>query len=331
MSAVSILETGRYAAIREAVWTNTGLFENESRCELEAPASATRTKVARRFEPELFALRLVVDAEDEIDTSVIEREFPTLSIERAERALRGEFTIDDFAWRGAFDSTCFDDAVHHSRPVGVIAVRGSDAVGVAREVLARYQRLVLRRNAESSTLLFDAVLEAHAMLFDPAQEHGHAEHEHALDTWQWMLRLDPSADLASQLAALLHDIDRLGGDANERIEHRVHRALDDAHAKRGGERALAVLRGVGIDDETAERVRDLVSGRVSTESAASLLDDADALSFLSLGSARYADHFGHAQTRRKVSFLLGRLSASAREKVALFRLRPDIDRLMQPG
>lgn len=331
MSAVTTLETGRYAAIRETVWTNTELFKNEPRVEIEAPASGTRTKAARQFGPELATVRLVVDADDEIDTSIIAREFPTISIERAERANRGELTIDDFAWRGAFDSTCFDDAIEHNRPVSVIAVRGSDAVGVAREVLARFQRLVLRRNEESSSLLFDAVLDAHVMLFDPSQEHGRAEHEHALDTWQWMLRLDPAADLASQLAALLHDIDRLGGEAHDRIEHRVHRALDDAHAKRGGERALAVLRGVGVDEATAERVRDLVAGRLTTDSAAALLDDADALSFLSLGSARYADHFGQAQTRRKVSFILGRLSPAAREKVSVFRLRPDIDRLVQAG
>ena len=116
-----------------------------------------------------------------------------------------------------------------------------------------------------------------------------------------------------------------------RIEHRAHRVLDDPQAKRGGERALAILRGVGVEEEDALRVGDLVGGRVQSEPDAVVLDDADALSFLSLMSPRYADYFGLAQTRRKVTFTLGRLGPVAREKVALFRLRPDVDRLLQQG
>ena len=33
--------------------------------------------------------------------------------------------------------------------------------------------------------------------------------DHALDVWQWVLRLSPSAGLAVQLAALFHDVGRL--------------------------------------------------------------------------------------------------------------------------
>jgi hypothetical protein len=277
--------------------------------------------------PELSRLRLVADADEELDTARIAREFPTVTIERAETCGSGELVIDDFAWRGAFDFRRFDEAVEHARPIERITVRGSDAAGVACEVMARYQRLVARRNAASATPIFDAVLEAHATVFAPVR----SDLEHALDTWQWMLRLEPEIGLAAQIAALVHDIDRLESDLHERIEHRAHRALDDAQAKRGGERALAILRGLGIEEDDAQRVRDLVGGYMQSEHEAAVLDDADSLSFLSLMSPRYADYFGLAQTRRKVAFTLGRLTPAAREKVALFRLRPDIDRLLQPG
>lgn len=292
-----------------------------------APVSATWRKSAPRFAPELSMLRLIADPDEELDTAILEREFPTVSVDRGEQKSSIELTIDDFAWRGSFDNSGFDDAIERARPLGLIAVRGADAAGVAREVLARYQRLILRRNEASSSALFDAVLGAHAALFEELA----TEREHALDTWQWMLRVDPTAGVVAQLAALLHDVGRLEGDPNERIEHRVHRALDDARGKCGGERAQALLVGAGVDEQTATRVKDLVSGQAEGTHDAVLLDDADSLSFLSLGSARYADHFGLAQTRRKVSFLLGRLSETAREKVSLFRLRPDVERLVRAG
>jgi Domain of unknown function (DUF4202) len=305
--------------------------KGELRVPLVSSSLASRRKTRAATEPEITHLRLVADADEELDTSTIVREFPTLAVERAEQPLAGDLIVDDFAWRGSFDFCRFDDAVEHARPVGHLAVRGTDAVGVAVEVMARYQRLLVRRNHASSTPLFDAILEAHASLFDLAQPLARADFDHALDTWQWMLRIAPNIGIAPQVAALFHDIDRLESEPHERIEHRAHRVLDDTHARRGGERSLAILRGVGMEEEEALRVRDLVGGRAQAEADAVALDEADALSFLSLLSPRYADYFGLAQTRRKVTFTLGRLGPGAREKVALFRLRPDVERLLQPG
>ncbi len=290
-----------------------------------------RRKAPSMHRPEIVRVSLVADADEELDTSTLTREFPTITVERAERCGADELIIDDFAWRGAFDFRRFDEAVDNARPLSHVAVRGSDAVGVAIEVMARYQRLVVRRNEASSTPLFDAILEAHAALFDPSSPLLRADLEHALDTWQWMLRIAPNIGLAPQIAALFHDIDRLDGEPHERIEHRAHRVLDDPQAKRGGERALAILRSVGVEEGDAARASDLVAGRVCSEPDALVLDDADALSFLSLMSPPYADYFGLAQTRRKVSFTLGRLGPVARDKVSLFRLRPDVDRLLQQG
>jgi hypothetical protein len=296
-----------------------------------APVLASPQKVRALVEPQIRQLRLVADAEEDLDTSTIQREFPTIIVERTERCQKSEdLVVDDFAWRGAFDFRRFDEVVEQTRPLQTIAVRGTDAAGVAVEVLARYQRLIMRKNRASSSPLFDAVLDAHASLYDVSQSLVRADLEHALDTWQWLLRIEPNIGLAPQVAALFHDIDRLECEPQERIEHRAHR-VDDAQAKRGGERVFAILRSLGVDESDAARVRALVNGRAHEDADAALLEDADALSFLSLMSPRYADYFGLAQTRRKVTFTLGRLGPVAREKVALLRLRPDVDRLVQPG
>jgi hypothetical protein len=280
---------------------------------------------------EIMALRLVCD--EELDTAILAREFPTLAIERVESRPAGGIVFDDYAWRGSFDFGRFDETIEQSRPVRSVAIRGDDAVGVACEVLSRYQRFIGRRNTASATPLFDAVLEVHAKLHEPSMTLVKEDFDHALDTWQWMLRLDPSASLAVQLAALFHDIHRLEGEPRERIEHRVVDPASgkdtQAHARRGAERAFAILCNAGMSEETAARVREIVAHeRLGKDTEVRLLDDADALSFLSLASSVYADHFGLAQTRRKVAFTIARLGPRAREKLSLLRLRPDIERLL---
>ncbi len=84
------------------------------------------------------------------------------------------------------------------------------------------------------------------------------------------------------------------------------------------------------DDVGRRRVRDVVYSRDRrADPDVMLLDDADALSFLSLGSAIYSDYFGIAQTRRKAAYVLSRLGPLAREKLDHVRLRPDVERVLR--
>ena len=269
---------------------------------------------------------VAVVAEEPLETELLSHEFPTVEIRQVESTGPGDTVIDDFAWRGAFDLARFDEAIDSAAaPPPPVAIRGDDAAGVACEVLTRYQRLVGRRNAASTTRLFDGVLHALAPL-ETTPPYLKGDVDHMLDTWQWVLRLDGAASLRTQLAALLHEVDRLGADPRERLEHR---ARVDTKERSSFERALQMLRVAGVSHEDAQGVRDILSGHADHERDALLIDDADALSFLSLSSARYADHFGLAQTRRKVAFTASRLGDVARRKLPLVRLRPDVARLLQ--
>jgi hypothetical protein len=146
-----------------------------------------------------------------------------------------------------------------------------------------------------------------------------------------MLRLDPRAGLAVQLAALFHDIERLETEADARIEHRApdYQGFKDAHARTG---ALVAERTLGdlFAEEVVARVGALITGheRASTDPDAALLGDADALSFFSLNSDGYCDYFGAAQTERKVRWTLARMSQRARGRVASVRLRADVAALV---
>lgn len=199
--------------------------------------------------------------------------------------------------------------------------------GMALEVLTRCQRLVGRRNAASSTPLFDAVLERHRSLHDLDKPLVRADWAHALDVWQWTVRLDPEAGLAVQLAALFHDVERLVSEADARIEHRAgdYQAFKDEHARRGAEMADGVLEQAGVDAPTRMQVARLISEH---ERMSDVLNDADALSFFSLNSPGYVDYFGPEPARRKVAWTLARLRPGARRRLSGVRLRPDVAEML---
>ncbi|MBX3192393.1 MAG: DUF4202 family protein [Labilithrix sp.] len=190
-------------------------------------------------------------------------------------------------------------------------------------------RLEVRlKNDVSATALFDRVLVVHAGLFDMNAPHAKSDHEHAIDTWQWMLRLDHRVGLGPQLAALFHDVERLEREAERRAGGcaRDYQSFDDARARRGSEIAHGVLLDVGVSVDVCRRVRALIAShdRRGRDPDVDLLNDAAALSFFALGSACYLDDFGPEQARRKIAYTLERLGSRAKRQLVHVNLRPDV-------
>lgn len=269
-------------------------------------------------------LRLKLLGDDDVDLTELRREFPTISLESAAAIGPSDIVVDDRAWYGAFDLRSLDEKIETAGHCVSVGVRGYDVAALACEIITRYQRYLDRRNDASSDASFDAILASHATFYDGTP----LELDHAFDTWQWVLRLDPRASRAVQLAALFHDVERLEAADRQRLEHRVPDGQGTAST--GSERLTELLVRAGVLETDARRVREIVHAperRVDAEVA--LLDDADALSFMSLCSAQYCDYFGVAQTRRKVAYMLSRLGPCARERLERVRLRPDVERLLR--
>jgi len=232
------------------------------------------------------------------------------------------------AWRDdQFDFWAFDrhldELVARGEPLRVAASAG-EAPALVREVLTRGQRLAPRRNRATSGAWFDRVLDEHRALHDLGRPLVRADLDHALDAWQWSLRLDPRAPRAIQLAVLLHDIERLASEPDARIEHLAadYQAFKDAHARAGARIARTLLGRAGVGGLLAGEVAALVAAheRVDDTPASRAINDADALSFFSFNSPGYLAYFGAAQTAAKVAYTLARMSARARRELAALRM-----------
>jgi len=275
---------------------------------------------------------------------LLAEEFPTVSVRPHTQCDTAQvLRLDAQQWRApGFDPFDWDEqvfgAASECRGGNCLAVHltGSprEVLGTtALELLTRYQGLMGRRNAASEGPLFDAILARHLSVHDFRKPLVVADYRHALDCWQWVLRLAPQADLALQAAALFHDVERLLSEPDVRVEHHAsdYQAFKDSHAAHGADVACRLLADVGVDEGTRERVRWLISRheRPGADVGLKLLNDADALSFFSLNASGFARYFPLEHTRRKVDYTLKRLSPSQRWRLARVRLAPRVRRLLE--
>jgi uncharacterized protein DUF4202 len=270
-------------------------------------------------------------------------EFPTVRITRGEGPPPAD-ALRAACWEAAdFDFWGFDrrlDALWEAALPLSLAGPGAELPRFAGEVLTRGQRLLDRRNAASETPLFDRVLARHRRLHGIDDRHRplvRADYDHALDTWQWTLRLAPAAGLAVQLAALFHDVERLISEAEVRVEPRAgtvaaYQGFKDAHAARGAQLAEGFLAAAGVAPAVRRRAAAEIArhegGPDPEDPERTLLADADALSFFSLNSPGFLRYYGAEPTRRKVAYTLGRMSPAARGRLAGLRLPPAVSEMV---
>jgi hypothetical protein len=267
--------------------------------------------------------------------------FPGLSVHlgRAPELAELRFvTVPASLWRASdHDPSAIDVAVARvTRAQPDYALRVLDDAGdlpaTAVEIVTRCQRHLGWRNSQSSTPLFETILARHRALHDLTRPLVAADHEHALDTWRWVLRLSPGAGLAVQTAALFHDVERLVSESEVRVEQHApdYAAFKDAHARAGAALAARTLADAGVPGDLVARVADLVATheRPSRDPEKTLLNEADALSFFSLNAPGFAAYYGPAHTARKVAFTLARLGARGLEALRTVRHRADIAALI---
>jgi hypothetical protein len=246
----------------------------------------------------------------------------------------GVVVVPAVVWRAAsFDPLSLDEAVARAgdtfslRLLDELGGRG-DLVETALQLVTRCQRHLGGRNRHSATPLFDAILARHRALHDLHLPLVAADHAHALDTWRWVLRLDPEASAALQVAALFHDVERLESESTVRVEQHApdYAAFKAAHAAVGADMVAAVIEAEGAPGALAERVAELVATheRPDRDPEKALLNEADALSFFSLNAPGFLRHYGPEHTAKKVAYTAARLGTRGRRALAGIRHHADI-------
>jgi uncharacterized protein DUF4202 len=253
-----------------------------------------------------------------VDAAVV-REFPTLSVNRTAeksadvRIVVSEWRRDDFALRG------FDAEIESASSLAIAEEDLSRPASI--EILTRAQRMIGRRNQYSANHGFDDVLQRHFDLHDLDEASERDEYNHALDSWQWMLRLAGAATLTLQIAALFHDAERLISPAMPDSP-----LLRDAQARAAAEITRRALAGSLVGEGTVAAAADLVAShqRESISPDVALLNDADSLSFFSWRSAAFFQEHGAREGHAEVRYRLSRMSAAARERLSAMRLSREV-------
>ena len=144
---------------------------------------------------------------------------------------------------------------------------------------------------------------------------------HSINTLEWLLKFEPSADEALQLAALGHDIDRAA------VASKVLRAdfanYDDfkaAHAEHSAKILLEILQWCGVEDSALadELYRLVCAHEVGGDVRSDLLMDADSLSYFDVNLPLYRERNSREETLRRCVWGYGRLSERAKVIAAQF-------------
>jgi hypothetical protein len=140
---------------------------------------------------------------------------------------------------------------------------------------------------------------------------------HADNTLEWLLRLQPNASEALQLAALAHDIDRAIAEIKvRRADFDDYDAFKATHARNGAEILRSILTACGVERTIVEEACRLVElHEVGGDRGSDLLKDADSISYFDVNLPLYYQREGWAETKRRSLWGYQRLSARARKIV----------------
>lgn len=142
------------------------------------------------------------------------------------------------------------------------------------------------------------------------------EASHGINTLDWVLRINPDASLALQIAALGHDIERSVSPRYRREEFTDHAEYKKAHSERGAEILGGILNKHNLEQSVIEEAVELVKlHEVGGTEDADVLRDADSISFFDNNLEFYIGYKGLEEAKRQVEYKFGRCSSRAQSHI----------------
>jgi len=133
---------------------------------------------------------------------------------------------------------------------------------------------------------------------------------HAENTLAWLLKLDPEADQALQIAALAHDIDRaVEAQKVRRADFSDYNGFKAAHAHNGARILRSILNKCGVAKSIVDEACRLVTlHEVGGDPRSDQLKDADSISYFEVNIPWYYQREGREETKRRCRWGYQRLS-----------------------
>ena len=140
---------------------------------------------------------------------------------------------------------------------------------------------------------------------------------HSQNTREWVLKLKPDADLALQIAALGHDIERSISERKiNRDNYTDYDEFKKVHSQRSGRILHEILLLYNIDQTIRDKVTNLVIlHETGGNSEANILKDADGISFFDVSLPFYFQRHPERETAFRMIRGYKRLSKRARSIV----------------
>jgi hypothetical protein len=134
---------------------------------------------------------------------------------------------------------------------------------------------------------------------------------HAENTLEWLLKLEPTADSALQIAALAHDIDRaIEARKVLRTDYDDYDDFKAAHARNGATILREILDKCDVDKSITDEACRLVRlHEVGGDPRSDLLKDADSISYFDVNMPLYYQREAWEETKRRCIWGYRRLSA----------------------
>ncbi len=140
---------------------------------------------------------------------------------------------------------------------------------------------------------------------------------HAENTLEWLLRLEPEADEALQIAALGHDIERaIESRKVQRADFADYDTFKAAHARNSAIILKEVMDACGVAPDIVKKVYRLVCRHeVGGGERADLLRDADGISYFDVNLPLYYERNGWEETKWRCVWGYRRLSPKMRQVI----------------
>lgn len=143
---------------------------------------------------------------------------------------------------------------------------------------------------------------------------------HSQNTLEWVLRLEPDADIGLQIAALGHDIERAFDE--RKIKRKNYDSYDDfkqSHASLSAVILTEIMRDCHAPQRLINDVFHLVEHHeTGYDQRADILKNADSLSFFQINLPYYFSRNDNNETKRRFLWGYRRLSDNLKKLVAEF-------------